>query len=125
MRREYQARPDGLSGNDDTGQMSAWYVFSTLGFYPVCPDRPYYVLGAPQVPEVRIHLTGNNAFLIRARGISQSSIYIRKATLNGKPYDRPWIAHQDIVNGGLLLIWMDKKPNLRWAAAPEKSPPEQ
>ncbi len=99
---EYMNSPGGLSGNDDAGQMSAWYIFSALGFYPVCPGTPYYSLGAPLFPRVDIHLENGKTFTIIAEGASSDNIYVKYTELNGVRLKKPFITHQDIMNGGTL-----------------------
>ena len=88
INREYFTTPDGLSGNDDAGQMSSWLVFSMVGFYPVCPGMPYYVIGSPSFEESVITLENGKKFTIKAKGASEKNIYIQSATLNGQPYDK-------------------------------------
>lgn len=119
---EYFTTPDGLSGNDDAGQMSAWLVFSMIGFYPVCPGMPYYVIGSPGFEEITITLSDSKKFMIEAKGYSEENIYIQSATLNGEPYDKSYILHQDIMNGGKLSFVMGDMPNKAWASAPESIP---
>ena len=108
--REYQPRPDGLSGNDDCGQMSAWLVFSMMGFYPVCPGKPEYALGSPSFPKLTINLPGGKTFTIEAEGLSDENIYIQGATLNGEPYDKSILSHSDILAGGRLVLKMGQDP---------------
>lgn len=103
---EYLDTPGGLSGNDDAGQMSAWYIFSAMGFYPVCPGTPYYMLGSPVFPRMELHLENGKTFTLIAEGASSENIYIESAELNGKPYDKPYLTHEDIVNGGTLKVRM-------------------
>ena len=103
---KYINKPDGLCGNDDCGQMSAWYIFSMLGFYPVDPVSCEYVIGAPQVPEAVINLPGGGQFKVVAEGLSTDNKYVGGVTLNGEPYDKPYITHDDIVKGGTLTFKM-------------------
>ena len=103
---KYINKPDGLCGNDDCGQMSAWYIFSMLGFYPVDPVSCEYVIGAPQVPEAVINLPGGGQFKVVAEGLSTDNKYVGGVTLNGEPYDKPYITHDDIVKGGTLVFKM-------------------
>ena len=110
----YQDRPDGLAGNDDAGQMSAWYLFSALGFYPVTPGVPAYELGTPLLPEATIHLSNGKTFHVKAEGVSAVNIYVQSATLNGKPLERFWIRHTEIMNGGELVFRMGSQPNAQW-----------
>ncbi len=100
MAEEYRDTPGGLSGNDDAGQMSAWYVFSALGFYPVCPGTPYYVLGIPAFPRVTLQLESHRDFTIlrdTPDGAPCTAVY-----LNGQRLDAPLISHDDIMQGGTL-----------------------
>lgn len=103
---QYRPEPDGLCGNDDCGQMSAWYMFSAMGFYPVNPVSGEYVFGAPQMPEFVLHLTGGKTFTIKAEGLSKANKYVKSITLNGQPYTKNYITHADIMNGGTLVYQM-------------------
>lgn len=120
---EYLQAPGGLSGNDDAGQMSAWYVFSALGFYPVCPGMPYYVLGSPTFEKATLMLEGGKNFQVIANGVSAVNKYIQWAKLNGEVYDKSYLSHADIIKGGVLEFQMGAAPNKEWAAKPESSPP--
>ncbi|MDE6651194.1 MAG: glycoside hydrolase family 92 protein, partial [Paramuribaculum sp.] len=104
--RFYRPEPDGLSGNDDCGQMSAWYMFSAMGFYPVDPVSAQYVLGAPQMPGFKLHLADNKIFEIKAEELSDKAKYVEKVTLNGKQHLSPYISHSDITSGGNLVFKM-------------------
>ena len=106
----YLDKPDGLCGNDDCGQMSAWYVFSVLGFYPVCPGTTQYAIGSPCTESATIALADGKTFTIKAPGLSKKNFYIQSMTLNGKPLDRPFIDHADMVAGGTLVFNMGPKP---------------
>lgn len=106
----YVNTPDGLSGNDDCGQMSAWYLFTAMGFYPVNPANGEYVFGAPQLKKISIVLAGGKIFVIEARNLSAENKYVQAITLNGKPYQKSYITHQDIINGGKLTFTMGNKP---------------
>ncbi|MBQ9640394.1 MAG: GH92 family glycosyl hydrolase [Bacteroidaceae bacterium] len=103
---EYLNAPGGLSGNDDAGQMSAWYIFSALGFYPVCPATPVYYLGSPMFSRAEIRLENGRTFTILAHGASEKAIYIQSMKLNGHRYTKPFIRHADIVGGGVLELEM-------------------
>jgi predicted alpha-1,2-mannosidase len=107
----YTAEPDGLCGDEDTGQTSAWFVFSAIGFYPVCPGAGQYVLGSPLFNKITLHLENGNTFLINAKNNSNENIYINKAKLNGKNYTRNFIKHIDIMNGGSMDFDMSPAPN--------------
>ena len=104
--RFYHPTPDGLCGNDDCGQMSAWYIFSALGFYPVNPVAGEYVLGAPQIPKATIHLPNGRQFTMIAHGLSDTNKYVKHVTLNGKRLRRAHITYSDIIAGGTLEFTM-------------------
>jgi len=106
LKKQYQATPDGLGGNDDCGQMSAWYIFSSLGFYPVAPGSDQYALGSPAVHAASINLENGKVFEIEARNQSDRNVYVQKVELNGKVLDRRYLTHGDIVNGGKLVFYM-------------------
>lgn len=103
---QYLPKPNGLCGNDDCGQMSAWYIFSAMGFYPVNPVSGEYVFGAPQFPKFTLHLADGKTFTILAEGLSEEHKYIDSITLNGKPYTKNYITHEDILKGGTLVYKM-------------------
>ena len=106
----YHNKPDGLCGNDDCGQMSAWYIFSVLGFYPVCPGTTRYAIGSPCISSAIITLPDEKTFVIKANGLNKNNIYIKSMTLNGKPLDTPFLDHADLVAGGTLIFNMGSKP---------------
>ncbi|HEY2960827.1 MAG TPA: GH92 family glycosyl hydrolase [Pyrinomonadaceae bacterium] len=118
----YKPSPDGLIGNEDCGQMSAWYVFSAAGFYPVTPGSTSYAIGAPLFPEVRFNLENGKTFVLRARGVSDRNIYIQSATLNGKPYRKSYLDHRDLMAGGELVFEMGAQPNRLWGSGPGNQP---
>lgn len=113
MDKLYTPNPDGLCGDEDNGQTSAWYVFSALGFYPVCPGTDEYALGSPLFENVKLYLQNGNTFKITASENSCENIYIRKAFLNSKEYTKNFIKYDEIQNGGNLKFEMSNKPNLR------------
>ena len=113
MNRFYSAAPDGYCGDEDNGQTSAWYVFSALGFYPVCPGSDQYVMGAPLFKKATIHLENGKDFVIEAPENSEKNIYIDRLKLNGKTYTRNYITHSDIFNGGKMEAAMTDKPNTK------------
>ena len=113
-----------LSGNDDAGQMSAWYVFSAMGFYPVCPGTPYYIIGSPSFPRMSIRLENGKTFTILAHNANEKNVYIQSARLNGKEYDKNYFTHQDIVQGGTLEFQMGPNPNTNWGASALSLPPD-
>lgn len=116
METEYLNHPGGLSGNDDAGQMSAWYLFAAMGFYPVCPGTPYYMIASPTFSKVTLRLENGNKFTIYAKNASSQNIYIQSAKLNGKPYNYNYIHHTDIMNGGKLQFVMGPNPNPNWGS---------
>ncbi|MBK7099421.1 MAG: GH92 family glycosyl hydrolase [Sphingobacteriales bacterium] len=107
----YTDKPDGLCGNEDVGQMSAWYNLSALGFYSVNPSNGAYVFGSPAVNSASISVTGNKTFNVKAVNNSKENVYIQKVTLNGKPYTKSFITHKDILKGGTLTFYMGSKPS--------------
>ncbi|WP_426662034.1 GH92 family glycosyl hydrolase [Rhodanobacter aciditrophus] len=111
----YSDSPTGILGNEDCGQMSAWYVFAALGFYPVNPASAEYMIGSPLFPRVTMHLPGGRTFTVTARNNSAANVYIQSATLNGRPLEVPVISHAQIVAGGTLDFVMGPRPS-RWAA---------
>ncbi len=113
----YTPTPDGLIGNEDCGQMSAWYVLSAAGFYPVTPGQPLYAIGTPLFPELRFNLENGKSFMIKARDVSARNFYIQGATLNGRPYRHSYILHKDLMNGGELVFQMGAEPNLQWGSS--------
>jgi predicted alpha-1,2-mannosidase len=123
MCQEYSAGPGGISGNEDAGAMSAWYVFSAMGFFPVSPGRPSYEIGSPIFRKVTIHLNGDKTFVIRAKHVSATNKYIQSAKLNDKPLNKPWITQSDIVNGDTLTFIMGDKPNKKWGSKAGDAPP--
>jgi len=102
----YHNAPDGMANNEDCGQMSAWYIFSSLGFYPYCPGKPEYETGTPLFEKATITLENGKKFVIKAKNVSPSNLYVGKKFLNGKPLDKLTISHKDIINGGELLFEM-------------------
>lgn len=109
--RMYQPRTDGLGGNDDCGQMSAWYLFSALGFYPVAPGSLTYSIGSPLVKNAIIHLSNGKQFEIEVLKQSAENVYLQRITLNGKPIVTPELNHNDIMKGGKLIVEMGSRPN--------------
>ncbi|MET7991092.1 GH92 family glycosyl hydrolase [Amycolatopsis sp. NPDC005232] len=113
----YRTGPTGLAGNDDAGQMSAWYVLAAAGFYPVSPASGVYILGSPVFDRARFTTGHGRTFTVRAIGNSPSNVYITSATLNGKPLHRAWITHDEVIRGGELVLRMSATPNQSWGAA--------
>ena len=118
----YSDQPDGLSGNEDCGQMSAWYVFSALGIYPVNPVAGVYVFGSPIVDKATIAVPGGKSFTIVAKNNSPVNLFIQSVELNGKPYGKSYITHPDIIAGGELTFVMGPEPNKAFGNAPEDRP---
>ena len=123
----YHEGPAGLCGNEDMGQMSAWYVLSAMGFYPVAPGQNVYSIGSPEFSKVTIHLDKNynngKQFVIETKNNSKANKYIQSATLNGKPLNKPWFDHADIKSGGTLIFIMGPQPNKSWGSGKEAAPP--
>ena len=117
MSRLYKPGPDGWLGDEDTGQMSAWYVFGAMGFYPVNPGRPIYALGTPLFDRLTIHLENGKTFTVEAVRERADDFYVQSASLNGEPLNRPWISHSEIVGGGMLRFVLRPQPNEKWATA--------
>ena len=118
----YAATPDGYCGDEDNGQTSAWYVFSALGFYPVCPGVPEYVIGSPIFDRITFHLENGRNFTVIARNNSDENCFIQSATLDGVPYNKSYIYHNDIINGRTLVLEMGSRPNKEWAATQDSRP---
>lgn len=118
----YRNAPDGLCGNDDCGQMSAWYVFSSLGFYPVCPGSNEYVFGSPCVDKATIRLESGKTFSMRAEGLSGSNIFIQSVLLNGTEYTKGYLDHETLETGGELVFIMGPQPNRTRATLPNALP---
>lgn len=114
--RFYSPAPDGLIGNEDCGQMSAWYVLSAAGLYPVTPGQPIYALGTPLFPELRLNLENGKTFAIKAPGVSTQNYYVQSATLNGKPFHQAYLLHRDLMEGGELVFQMGPQPNFNWGS---------
>jgi len=118
----YAATPDGYCGDEDNGQTSAWYVFSSLGFYPVTPGTDQYVIGSPLFDNVNITLENGNEFTITSNNNSESNYYIQSTRLNGEAYNHNYIQYDDIQQGGALVFELDKTPNKKWGSQPENAP---
>lgn len=111
LKMQYKSTPDGLGGNDDCGQMSAWYMFSSLGFYPVAPGSDEYSLGSPAIQSAVLKLENGKTFEVEAVNQSDKNVYVQKVLLNGQPVTNLKIKHADIINGGKLIFYMTSKPN--------------
>ena len=113
MDRLYKPTPDGYCGDEDNGQTSAWYVFSAMGFYPVCPGRAEYAVGSPLFDKVTLNLPMGKTFVIEALNNNPANCYIKSASLNGKRYTKNYISHFDITAGGEIQFNMADKPNIK------------
>ncbi|MDJ1469623.1 GH92 family glycosyl hydrolase [Cytophagaceae bacterium DM2B3-1] len=122
MNKMYKPTPDGYCGDEDNGQTSAWYVFSAMGFYPVCPGTQEYVLGSPLFRKVSMHLENGKTFTIEAPGNSDNNVYIQNCQLNGQEYNNTFIKHSDILQGGTLKLDMSNTPNQQRGTKPEQLP---
>ncbi|MCS3795524.1 GH92 family glycosyl hydrolase [Niastella sp. OAS944] len=122
LKNLYENTPEGISGNEDCGQMSAWYIFSSLGFYPVHPASGAYVLGSPLFDNATIQLPGKKTFSLKVEQNSEKNIYIQRVILNGKPWPNSYITHQQIMQGGTMTIVMGSKPNLKFGHLPASRP---
>jgi predicted alpha-1,2-mannosidase len=118
----YTTKFDGIIGNEDVGQMSAWHVFSTLGFYPLNPANGAYVFGSPSVDQATVTLASGKTLTIEAKNNSQTNKYIQRVTLNGQPYSKSYITHQDLLKGGQLVFEMGAQPSATWGVAPADRP---
>ncbi|GAA4769735.1 GH92 family glycosyl hydrolase [Stakelama sediminis] len=110
-------------GMDDQGATSSWYVFSAMGFYPVDPSSPDYIIGSPVFDDVKMQLGNGRTLEVEAKNNSPTNPYIQSATLNGRPWNKPWFSHDDIRNGGKFVFVMGPKPNKAWGAKPADAPP--
>ena len=111
MDKLYTPAPDGYCGDEDNGQTSAWYVFSAMGFYPVCPGTDEYVIGSPLFKKATITMENGNKFVIEANNNSKENLYIQSATLNGRVLDKNFIRYDDIADGGIIRFEMGSQPN--------------
>jgi predicted alpha-1,2-mannosidase len=120
--RLYRPTPDGYCGDEDNGQTSAWYVFSALGFYPVCPATDQYVLGAPLFPQATLHLPGGKKVVLRAPASSPANRYLTGLRLNGQPYAHNWLSYRELLKGATLEFDMGATPNQQRGTAPADAP---
>ncbi|HEY0042822.1 MAG TPA: GH92 family glycosyl hydrolase [Flavisolibacter sp.] len=118
----YKNTPDGLIGNEDCGQMSAWYIFSSMGFYPVTPGSGEYAIGTPLFDEVTINLENGKKFIVKAARNRKSDYYVKSAALNGKPYKKSFLKHADLANGGFFSFSLEGKPSAAWGRRDEDIP---
>jgi predicted alpha-1,2-mannosidase len=118
----YKNANNGLPGNEDCGQMSAWYIFSAIGFYPVNPASGKFIIGSPVFNKLSIKVSGGQYFTLIAKNNSHQNKYIQSATLNGDPYDKNYINYADIMMGGTLILNMGDKPNKKWGSVRKSRP---
>jgi predicted alpha-1,2-mannosidase len=114
---QYGSKPDSLCGNDDCGQMSAWYLFTCMGFYPVCPAGDFYVFGAPQIPKVVMQLSNGKRLTTMAKNLSDKNIYVQSVRVNGKDWPTPFLPYREIKNGGTISYTMGARPG-KWGTNP-------
>ena len=122
MNERYSAAPDGYCGDEDNGQTSAWYVFSALGFYPVCPGSGQYVLGTPYFKNIRLHLENGNIVEINAPASSDTNKFIDSMQLNGKDYQHNYLTHEDLIQGAKIEMQMAAEPNKNRGIADDDVP---
>lgn len=122
MDKLYTAAPDGYCGDEDNGQTSAWYVFSALGFYPVCPASDQYVLGTPLFKSVNLHLDNGKTVSIKANNNSSENFYVKNLNVNGRPYSKNYVTHSDLLKGMKMDYTMDSKPNTARGTADSDAP---
>lgn len=111
LKKMYRNGADGLGGNDDFGQMSAWYIFSSLGFYPVAPGSEDYALGSPLVKNAIFNLENGKTFEVETVNQSDKNVIVSKVLLNGKQIYQPFLKHSDVISGGKITFYMSNKPN--------------
>ncbi|MBW8882793.1 MAG: glycoside hydrolase family 92 protein, partial [Asticcacaulis sp.] len=123
VRGQYRDGPDGMAGNEDCGQMSAWYIMSALGVYPVDPVSGIYVFGSPLFPAAEIQVGDGRSLRIVADNTGDDRPYIQSVTRNGQPWPRSWISHADLISGGDLRFVMGAEPNVEFGRDPVNRPP--
>ena len=111
MDRMYTPGPDGYCGDEDNGQTSAWYVFSALGFYPVCPGTDEYIVGAPLFKKATLHFENGNSLVIDAPNNSKKNFYVNSLNVNGTDYTKNYLRHEDLFKGGTIKVDMGNRPN--------------
>jgi putative alpha-1,2-mannosidase len=131
MEHSYFAKPAGYTGDEDEGQMGSFFVLMAMGLFEMdggCSTKPTYEIGSPLFNRIVVHLDRKyypgRQFAIEAKNNSPENVYIQSATLNGKPLDKPWIYHSDVVKGATLVLTMGPEPNKNWGSAPEAAPPQ-
>jgi putative alpha-1,2-mannosidase len=131
MARSFSAVPAGYTGDEDQGQMGSYFVLMAMGLFEMdggCSQKPIYEIGSPLFRRIVVHLDekyySGRQFVIEAKNDSPENVYIQSATLNGKPLNKPWIYHGDVVRGATLALTMGPEPNIDWGAAPGAAPPQ-
>ena len=122
MNELYKNEPAGLCGNEDCGQMSAWYVFSAMGFYPVNPVSGRYEIGTPLFPEIKLHLANGKTFTVFAPNVNKENIYIQSIKVDGQPYDKTYLTHEQIMSGATVEFEMSNTPKAIGFIYEEKNP---
>jgi len=122
VEENYSTDPGGLPGNDDLGTLSSWFVFSAMGFYPVTPGTTQYQIGSPVFEETIIHLYNGHQFVLKANQVSRQNKFIQSASINGMPFNRSWITHEEIVSGKTLVLEMGPNPNKAWGSSEAYKP---
>jgi len=120
---QYGNTPGSLCGNDDCGQMSAWYIFNAMGFYPVCPGSDEYIITSPAVPAVDMTLSNGQILRIKTENFSKENVYIQSVKINGQDWNKSWFSFDDIKNGGTINYVLGNQPNKAWASSKESYPP--
>lgn len=123
VKRQYGNKPNSLSGNDDCGQMSAWYLFNAIGFYPVAPASDYYVIGSPTVKSTEMKLSNGAVVKTKANNLSDKNIYIQSVKINGKDHNKTYFIFNEIKNGAEIIFEMGSKPNKNWGTSIKSTPP--
>jgi predicted alpha-1,2-mannosidase len=122
MTRLYNATPDGYCGDEDNGQTSAWYVFSSMGFYPVCPGTDQYVIGAPLFKKIALKLENGNTISINAPANSAENKFVKQINVNGKPYSKNWFSHKSLIDGVTIDFNMSSTPDKERGTRPDDFP---
>lgn len=120
---QYGNTPGSLCGNDDCGQMSAWYIFNAMGFYPVCPGSDEYIITSPAIPSVKMNMSNGNSLVIITENYSETNVYIQSLKINGKEWDKTWLSYNDIKDGGKMEFILGDRPNKKWGSSKEAFPP--
>jgi predicted alpha-1,2-mannosidase len=122
MENLYGSAEDGYCGDEDNGQTSAWYLFSSIGFYPVAPVTGQYVIGSPMYDRVEISLSNDKKVIINTQNNKKESVYIEKLLIDGKEYDKNWFSHESMLNGVEIDFFMQNRPNFKWGSSEESVP---